>query len=177
MSKKDIMGWIKSIVIAIGIAIIVRTFLFSPYIVEGISMEPTLHNHERLFVNIAAIKMGEVKRGDIVIIKGEDLNYVKRVIGLPGDVIEMRNDHLIVNGITLQEPYLAENKKAADSKGWPLTEDFGPLTVPSGEYFVMGDNRQRSMDSRNGLGLIKEESLIGKSEFVIFPLKKARATD
>ncbi|HEY4553874.1 MAG TPA: signal peptidase I [Bacillaceae bacterium] len=177
MSKKDIMGWIKSIVIAIGIAIIVRTFLFSPYIVEGISMEPTLHNHERLFVNIAAIKMGEVKRGDIVIIKGENLNYVKRVIGLPGDVIEMRNDHLIVNGITLQEPYLAENKKAADSKGWPLTEDFGPLTVPSGEYFVMGDNRQRSMDSRNGLGLIKEESLIGKSEFVIFPLKKARATD
>lgn len=171
------MGWIKSIVIAIGIAIIVRTFLFSPYIVEGISMEPTLHNHERLFVNIAAIKMGEVKRGDIVIIKGENLNYVKRVIGLPGDVIEMRNDHLIVNGITLQEPYLAENKKAADSKGWPLTEDFGPLTVPSGEYFVMGDNRQRSMDSRNGLGLIKEESLIGKSEFVIFPLKKARATD
>jgi signal peptidase I len=169
-SRNELVSWGKSLFFAIGIAFVIRTFLFAPYIVEGSSMEPTLHNHEKVFVN----KASDFSRGDIIIIKGAEENYVKRVIGFSGDKIEMKNDQLFINGDMIKETYLSENLKAAQQLGSKLTGDFGPIIVPDNHYFVMGDNRLRSMDSRNGLGFIKEGQIIGKGAFIFFPLTEIR---
>ncbi|WP_423406825.1 signal peptidase I [Heyndrickxia sp. MSNUG] len=172
-TKNELKSWITSLVFAALIAFLVRTFIFAPYIVEGASMEPTLHDHEKIFVN-KYNSVSDLKRGDIVIIKGSKENYVKRVIGFPGDKIEMKNDELFINGKAFKETYLTKNRKIANISGLRLTGDFGPLTVPDGNLFVMGDNRLHSMDSRNGLGYIEQSSIIGKSEFVYFPFKNFR---
>ena len=176
--KKD-SDWLKPIILALGVAFIIRTFLFSPVIVDGASMEPTLHDRERILVTKTISWIGEVNRGEIVILKGKDakISYVKRVIALPGDMIEMKNDELFINSELVKEPYLEENKKAAKIRSNKLTEDFGPLEVPANHYFVMGDNRFRSADSRNELGFIEAERIIGKSKFVIFPVKNVRSTE
>lgn len=177
-SQESALGWLKSIIIAVVIVVVVRTFLFSPVIVDGASMEPTLHDQERIIISKTVSWIGEANRGDIVIIKGKNTkdHYVKRVIALPGDTIEMRNDQLYVNNEKVNEHYLEENKRIADQRGMNLTEDFGPLEIPADQYFVMGDNRVRSMDSRNELGLIEEKRIIGKSKLVIFPAKNIRIT-
>jgi signal peptidase I len=172
----EMKSWILSLSIAIGIVLIVRTFLFAPYIVEGASMEPTLHNQEKIFVNKLTTVTG-FNRGEIVIIKGSEDNYVKRIIGLPGDKIEMKNDQLFVNGELVKESYLAYNREVAEQMGVYLTEDFETVTVPKNQYFVMGDNRLVSMDSRNGLGLIKENQIVGSPEFVYFPFKEFRTVE
>ncbi|WML38273.1 signal peptidase I [Neobacillus sp. OS1-2] len=172
-TKKELLGWGKSLFIAVGIAVIIRTFLFSPYIVEGASMEPTLHNHEKILVNKMSYVMS-LNRGDVVIIKGPAVNYVKRIIGMPGDKVEMKADQLLINGEPIKESYLSENRKAAEEMGSLLTGDFGPILVPANHYFVMGDNRLKSMDSRNGLGFIKQTAIIGESEFVVFPFSDIR---
>jgi signal peptidase I len=172
----EMKSWILSLSIAVGIVLIVRTFLFAPYIVEGASMEPTLHNQEKIFVNKLTTVTG-FARGEIVIIKGSEDNYVKRIIGLPGDKIEMKNDQLVVNGEVVKESYLAYNREVAEQMGVYLTEDFETVTVPKNQYFVMGDNRLVSMDSRNGLGLIKENQIVGSPEFVYFPFKEFRTVE
>jgi signal peptidase I len=171
--KKELISWIKSLMLALILALFLRTYLFSPYIVEGASMEPTLHNQEKIFVN----KFGtsnDLERGDIVIIKGRSENYVKRVIGFPGEKIEMKNDELYINDEIIRESYLIANLHSANKSGSKLTGDFGPLVVPNGHLFVMGDNRLHSMDSRNGLGYIKKSSIVGKSEIVFLPVKNIR---
>ncbi|MEK3889555.1 signal peptidase I [Bacillus sp. FSL K6-3431] len=170
-------SWLKSILIAVVIVFILRTFIFSPFIVDGASMEPTLHDRERIFVSKTSSWIGEIKRGDIIIIKGTENNYVKRVIALPGDVLEMKSDLLFINNKKVKEPYLKENKIIADKKGMLLTGDFGPLTIPAKQYFVMGDNRLESGDSRNLLGYIDEKNIIGKSKLVFFPIKNVRITN
>ncbi|RWR13661.1 signal peptidase I [Siminovitchia fortis] len=181
-SSKSIASWIPPILLALGLVIVIRTFLFSPMIVDGASMEPTLHDHERIIVSKTISWTGDVNRGDIVIIKGDDrkTNYVKRAIGLPGDIIEMKDDQLFINEQLVKEPYLKENMKAAKEKGTNLTEDFGPITVPENSFFVMGDNRFNSIDSRSrlgfSLGFIERDRIIGKSKFVLFPFKNIRAT-
>ncbi|WP_045515818.1 signal peptidase I [Neobacillus niacini] len=172
-TKNEIKSWTKSICIALGVAFVVRTFLFAPYIVEGASMEPTLHNQEKIFVNKLNVA-DNFKRGEIVIIKGKEVNYVKRIIGLPGDTIEMKKDQLYINGVLFEESYLSQNRKEAEQMGSLLTGDFGPEIVPENNYFVMGDNRLHSMDSRNGLGYIQEETIVGKPEFVFLPFTQIR---
>lgn len=171
----ELKSWIKTIVFAVVIAIIVRSFIFSAYTVEGQSMEPTLINNEKMIVN----KMDFIysfKHGDIVIIAGEqeDIFYVKRLIGLPGDTIEMQSDSLYVNGEVVEEAYLTENKQHAHAQGNLFTGNFGPITVPEDQYFVLGDNRLNSTDSRNGLGLISEDRIVGTSELIFYPLSEIR---
>lgn len=172
-TKEELKSWFVTLIIAFGIVLVVRTFLFAPYSVDGASMEPTLHDHEKIFVNKFS-SVNSVTRGDIVIIEGPEENYVKRVIGLPGDIVEMKNDQLTINGKMIDESYLSYNRKTAKQMGTLLTGDFGPVTVPAKEYFVMGDNRLVSMDSRNGLGLIKKDTIVGKSEFVFYPFSDFR---
>jgi signal peptidase I len=172
MKKSEWLSWGKALLFAIGIAFIVRSFFFAPYIVEGASMEPTLHDQEKIFVK----KTSHFNRGDIIIIKGKDENYVKRVIGFPGDKIVMKNDQLFINDVLVKESYLAQNRKFAKQIGNQLTGDFGPITVPQDKYFVMGDNRLYSMDSRNGLGFIQKSQIVGQTEFVFFPFTHIRET-
>ena len=172
-SKQALIGWVKTLLFAVLVAFLVRTFIFSPYIVDGASMEPTLHNNEKIFV-YKFKSFNDFNRGDIVIIKEKEENYVKRIIAFPGDEIEMKNDELIINGKFVHESYLSENRKTAKALGSRLTGDFGPLTVPDGHLFVMGDNRLFSKDSRNGLGFIQQDNIVGKSEFVFFPFENFR---
>jgi signal peptidase I len=175
-TKREAKSWGKSLFVAFGIAMIVRTFLFSPYLVEGSSMEPTLHNQEKILVN----KLNWTDSfhiGEIVIIKGKEENYVKRIIGLSGDTIVMKNDKLTINGVLFEESYLSQNRELAKQTGSQLTGDFGPITVPKNKYFVMGDNRLYSKDSRNGLGFITKEDIIGQSPFVFFPISHIRDTE
>ena len=174
-AKKEIQSWVKTLTIGLGLALGIKTFLFAPYKVDGASMEPTLHSHEKIFVNKLNF-IDSFNRGDIVIIKGKEENYVKMLIDLPGDKIEMKNDKLFINDVLFKEPYLSQNLKLAKEMGTLLTDDFGPITVPKNKYFVMGDNRLVSMDSRNGLGFFSKEDIVGHSEFVLYPFSNIRNT-
>lgn len=174
--KKEAWEWIKAVVAAIVLAVLIRSFLFAPFIVEGESMETTLHNREKLVVNKAVYLLREPQRGEIVVFHAEaGRDYIKRVIGVAGDTIEMRNDTLYVNGNVVPEPYLAENQEKVKDENRPLTSDFGPVTVPEGQIFVLGDNRRNSHDSR-ALGSISIESVVGRAEFVYWPLAQIRWT-
>lgn len=171
--KKELMEWGKSLFIALGIVVIVRVFFFDPYMVKGESMEPTLYEKEKVIVNKLNFN-DDYNRGEIVVIKGKEENYVKRIIGLPGDTIIMKNDKLYINGVLYKEPYLADKLVEAKKKGSYLTGNFGPIKVANNNYFVMGDNRLYSKDSRNGLGTFTKEQIVGKSKFVYFPLIEMR---
>ncbi|MCM3160302.1 MULTISPECIES: signal peptidase I [Metabacillus] len=178
-TKSKMWEWTKAIVLAVGLAMIIRIFLFEPYLVEGSSMDPTLHDGDRLFVNKTLKFIGEIDKGDIVIIDGkeENIRYVKRVIGVPGDKVSAQDGKVYVNGTVIEEPYLDSNEKEAESIGIDLTDDFEEIEVPNGNYFVMGDNRLNSMDSRNGLGLIEKDRILGKSEFIFFPFDHLSKTE
>jgi signal peptidase I len=157
------------------LAFIIRTFFLTPIVVEGASMEPTLQNQDRMIVT----KIGEPKRFDIVIFHAtEEQDYIKRVIGLPGDRIEYKDDILYVNGTAYEEPYLNEYKQNIISG--TLTESFsledtpvGSQTVPKGHLFVMGDNRRHSQDSRH-IGAIPMEKVIGTTNIVYYPIKEIK---
>ncbi|MDZ5609029.1 signal peptidase I [Bacillus pseudomycoides] len=177
--KKEIVSWIKTIGITLGIAIVVRGVLFTPSLVQGESMMPTLENNERVLVNKIGFNIQGLDRFDIIVFHGkEGYDLVKRVIGLPGDTIEYKNDVLYVNGKTVDEPYLADYKTEV-SKG-KLTPDFtleqktGKTKVPEGQVFVLGDNRQVSKDSRM-FGFVSEDQIVGKGEAVFWPLQQVRA--
>lgn len=174
--KKESWEWGKSIGIAIVLAVFIRTFLFAPYLVEGASMESTLHNHDRLVVNKAIYFMGEPKRGDIVVLHATpDKDYIKRVIGIAGDQIEVKSDILFINGQPVEESYLKENKAKANHEGYSWTSDFGPITVPDDQVFVLGDNRPNSLDSEE-LGPFDVNKVVGRAEFVFYPFGKLRIT-
>ena len=174
--KNEIFEWIKALAIAIVLAAIIRYFLFAPILVDGLSMMPTLHNENRMVVNKLAYKIGDIDRFDIVVFHAtEEKDYIKRVIGLPGDKIEYKDDTLYINGKAYEEPYLDEAKEQVI--GGPLTEPFtleeiiGQETVPEGEVFVMGDNRNHSSDSRDpSVGILTREDLIGRAWVRIWPL-------
>ncbi|MEN1936414.1 signal peptidase I [Paenibacillus sp. 102] len=177
--KKEIVSWVKTIGITVGIAFIVRGILFTPSLVQGESMMPTLENNERVLVNKIGFNIQGLDRFDIIVFHGkEGHDLVKRVIGLPGDTVEYKNDVLYVNGKAVDEPYL-EDYKAEVPKG-TLTPDFtleqktGKTKVPEGQVFVLGDNRQVSKDSRM-FGFVSEGQIVGKGEAVFWPLQQVRA--
>jgi signal peptidase I len=176
--KSETWEWLKAVMIAVLLAGGIRYFIFAPIIVDGLSMMPTLHDHDRMIVNKLSYKIGTPKRFDIIVfhaVEGKD--YIRRVIGLPGDHIEYKNDTLYVNGKAYKEPYLDKYKKQLIDG--PLTEPFtleeitGKKTVPKGYLFVMGDNRRFSKDSRH-IGFIPMEKVVGKANIVYWPLSDAR---
>ena len=168
----EILSWLKALLIALVVVLLFRHFLVTPSIVKGESMMPNLQDGDRIILS----KISSIDRFDEIAFEAPDSNdnYVKRVIGIPGDTVEMRNDQLIINGKQYEEPYLDEYKQSLN-EGFTLTEDFtlesltGKEKVPEGKLFVLGDNRQRSKDSRT-FGFIDEESVIGDVKFRIWPL-------
>ncbi|WP_019120464.1 signal peptidase I [Brevibacillus massiliensis] len=174
--KSEAWEWIKALAIAIVLALLIRGFLFAPFIVEGESMESTLHNEEKLVVNKAVYYLHPPERGDIIVFHAEaKRDYIKRVIGLAGDTVEMRNDTLYINGQPVDEPYLAENKQKAEAAGLEWTADFQPVKIPEGYIWVMGDNRPNSKDSRM-IGPVELKAVVGRAEFVFWPLGHIRMT-
>lgn len=174
--KKEGIEWIKAFAIGIIIFAFIRTFFFSNYVVEGESMMPTLQNGNKLVVNKLGYQVGDLNRFDVIVFHAnEKEDFVKRIIGLPGDRIEYRNDQLYVNGHKYKEPFLDVYKQKA--KGVQLTGDFtlkeltGENTVPEGKLFVLGDNRLGSWDSRH-FGFVSVKQVVGKVDLRYWPLNE-----
>ncbi|GKV67778.1 signal peptidase I [Sporosarcina sp. NCCP-2716] len=173
--KSETFEWVKALLIAFGIAAIIRLFVFTPIVVDGISMMPTLVDGDKMIVNKISYTVGKPDHFDIVVFHApEKKDYIKRVIGLPGDEIEYADDVLYINGVAQKEPYLdAYKKELAEGT---LTEDFtleekiGSRSVPEGHVFVMGDNRRKSRDSRH-IGVVSTDDIIGTTKFVFWPIK------
>lgn len=175
-AKNEGWEWIKALLIAFGLAAIIRIFFFTPIVVDGISMMPTLEHGDRMIVNKIGYTIGEPNRFDIVVFHApEQKDYIKRVIGLPGDRVEYRDDTLYINDKKYEEPYLDQYK--AEVQDGPLTEDFTLQdkifmdTVPDGHVFVMGDNRRKSKDSRH-IGAVPIDEIIGSTKLVFWPIKE-----
>ncbi|GLC87421.1 signal peptidase I [Lysinibacillus piscis] len=174
--KNELWEWTKALLIAFAIAAVIRYFLFTPIAVDGESMMPTLENGDRMIVNKFGYKIGEPERFDIVVFHApEQKNYIKRVIGLPGDTLEYKDDQLYINGEPLDEPYL-DTYKSQLTEG-TLTEDFTLKdidasledgVIPEGYIFVMGDNRRYSKDSRH-IGLVAQKEIIGNTSLIFWP--------
>ena len=164
-----IWSWIWSFIIAFIIVGGVYFFLGRPFTVSGASMYPTLHNRDRMVLS----KIGDIHRFDVVILKAPDENveYIKRVIGMPGDTIEMKSGVLYINGKKVDQPFI--NNEAL-AKQTVFIDDFtlesltGESKVPEGKYFVLGDNRGVSRDSRM-IGFIDRSAIEGKAVFTIWP--------
>ncbi len=162
---KTLREWLVIIVIGFLLAFVIQKTAFAIYIVDGRSMEPTLQDHERVFVNRIPLYFGKLDRGDIVIFPSPEdgRNFVKRVIGLPGDSVEIRDGVVYLNDEILHEPYI-DTMTYGDMVRSVVAED---------HLFVMGDNRYAggSRDSRDpSIGQIQISKIKGEAKFVIFPL-------
>ena len=159
--KKEIIEYIVLIVVIL----LIRTYLFVPIMVSGNSMVPTLNNGDVMILNKFSYLVNDIKRFDIVVVDYENEYIIKRVIGLPGDYVEYKNDILYVNGKKIKEEYDRE-----------YTEDFNlnDLSIekiPNNYYLVLGDNRPISKDSRK-IGLIDKKNIKGTTNFILFPFSR-----
>jgi signal peptidase I len=160
--------WGGLIIAALVIAILIKTFLFQAFYIPSDSMVPTLKQNDRVIVNKLSYKMHDVHRDDIVVFKAppgteKDVkDLVKRVIGLPGETVEGKNDHVFINGKLLVEPYLPAGT---------ITSDFPKQTVPPNSFWVMGDNREFSRDSRY-FKFIPKKDIVGRVFLRIWPLNR-----
>jgi signal peptidase I len=161
-------AWFRDLMLSVLIAVLVILFLYRPVRVEGTSMMPSLYDHERLFINQFSYKfgLGNIQRGDTVVFwyPGEpSTSYIKRVIGLPGDTVTVADGYVIVNGKKLVENYIPPEYR--DDRSYP------PVVIPPNQYFVLGDHRISSNDSRTW-GLVPKNYIYGKAVFVFWPFDK-----
>ena len=162
-----VLEWVLIIVIALAAALFINYVLIINSVVPSGSMESTIMTNSRMMGLRVTYWFSDPQQGDIVVFKYPDdpsQNFVKRVIGTPGDVVEIKGGVTYVNGEVLDEPYLNET---------PLPRDFGPYEVPEGHYFMMGDNRNNSNDSRYWKNTyVPREYVLGKALFVYWPLNR-----
>lgn len=155
----------ETVLIAVVLALVVRGFVVETFVVLGPSMEPTLHDLERLFVNKLVYRLREPSRGDIVVFAyPRDLHrdFIKRVIGLPGDTVEIRDGRVFINGEFIQEPYVVYPDHHTNH---------GLVTVPSDSVFVLGDNRRNSEDSRY-FGFVPLANIRGRAFLIYWPINR-----
>ncbi|MDA8228852.1 MAG: signal peptidase I [Desulfitobacterium hafniense] len=161
---KSILEWAGLLVFALILSMVVRTFLLDTRIVPTGSMLPTIKLQDRLIVDKLAFKFNGIKRGDIVVFhappaSGEKEDLVKRVIGLPGEKLEIKDGKVLINGVGLNEPYILEKPDY----------QYGPINVPEDSYFVLGDNRRRSNDSHMW-GFLPKQNITGRVWVRYWPL-------
>jgi signal peptidase I len=157
------LSWFRDIIISVVVAYFIITFVYQPVKVEGSSMLPQLRDQDRLFINKFAYHFEKIERGDIVVFyypRDPSTSYIKRVIALPGDDLRVEKGLVYVNGALISEPYVPEQFKDFRS-----VED---STIPSGQYFMMGDHRSNSSDSRD-FGPVKRGLIYGKAAVVYWP--------
>ena len=157
--KKNIKEIINYLIIII-IVILIRTYIATPIKVNGTSMNDTLNHKDTMILNKLDVKLNELKRFDIVVIETGDTYLIKRIIGLPGENIEYKEGKLYINGKKINDPYYKNEN----------TNDFDVVKIPKNHYFVMGDNRSNSIDSRI-IGVINKKNITGTTKLVIFPFK------
>ncbi|MCU1400769.1 MAG: signal peptidase [Acidimicrobiales bacterium] len=166
---KSIREWGLVVIIAIAAAVLMKLFVVQQFYVSGESMDYTLHNFDRVLVNKLSYDLHDPNRGDVVVLEEAQglapRDLIKRVIGLPGETIEMRDCVVYINGKVLVEPYLDPNVVTAGNCG----PNFSQLTVLKDHVFVMGDNRPGSGDSRGTLGQVDYEQIVGRAFVVIWP--------
>ena len=161
-------AWLRDLSLSVVIAVVIILFLYQPVKVEGTSMMPALQDQERIFINkfVYRFGIGDVNHGDTVVFwypNDPTKSYIKRVIGIPGDRVELDNGTVVLNGKPLVEVYVPEEYRDQQS--------MEPTTVPPGEYFVLGDHRSSSNDSR-AWGMVPRRDIYGKAVFVYWPLDK-----
>jgi signal peptidase I len=152
------------LVVALGLAVVIIVFFYQPVKVEGTSMAPLLADQERIFINKFVYRVEKIERGDVVVFwypLDQTKSFIKRVVGLPGDEVEIRRGRVYINGKMLEEPYVPE--EYADHS------TMSPLRVPVDEYFVMGDHRISSNDSRI-FGPVPGSFIYGKAVFAYWPM-------
>lgn len=165
--KNEVFRTVLSYVCVILIVVVIRLFVFDPFRVEGHSMDTTLSDGEIMILDKVYYRKNDIKRFDIVVIDEGDRNIIKRVIGLPGEVISYRNNKLYINGEEVSDPF--PSKKTDD---FTLSE-IGHERIPGDCYFVMGDNRTNSLDSRSeAIGVVRKSRILGRANFVVWPLNK-----
>ena len=166
--KKELRDWIVSFAVALIAVLIIRSFLFTIIRVDGPSMSDTLLDNDRLFVTVLDMRLNGPDRFDVVILhypnRGNE-KFVKRVVGLPGDTIEVKNGVLSVNGVEYDETYLTDSRTAR------FDRSSFTVTLGEDEYFVLGDNRDNSNDSRS-VGVIHRQQFVGKVRAIIWPVDR-----
>lgn len=163
--------WIRDVLIAVVASVLIIVFLYQPVRVEGTSMLPRLEDRDRLFINKFVYHFEPIHRGDIVVFhypRDPEKSYIKRVIALPGDRLHIDRGRVYLNGKVLREPYVPEQFR--DTKSMP------DMIVPDDEYFMMGDHRSISSDSRE-FGPVDRDLIYGKAVFVYWPTRDAGVVD
>ena len=168
-TTRSMIEWVLVVTGALAVALIIRTFFLAAFWIPSESMVSTLEKGDRVLVNKLSYKLHDIHRGDVVVFKrppGEKdpavKDLIKRVVGLPGDVVEGKDGHVVINGTMLEEPYLDPGI---------TTSTFGPTTVPAEFIWVMGDNRTNSFDSRN-FGAIAQNLVVGRAFVRVWPLSR-----
>lgn len=178
--KKEIVEWIVAIAVGLLLVWVMVNFVAKSYTIKGDSMDPTLKDGEHVMVNILGYKVGDIKKGNVIVFHANQQDdYVKRVIGVPGDNVIYKNDKLYVNGKKINEPYLdyiEKRKQGEYITGSFETKDLlnaNPKSniIPKGKYLVLGDNREVSKDSR-AFGLIDRDQIVGKVSFRFWPFSE-----
>ena len=164
MRKHPIREFVESIVVAIILAVFIIVFVVQGFFIPSGSMRMTLLEGDRILVNKFLYRFGDPINGDVIVFKfppDPDRTFIKRIIAHGGQTVEVRENKLFVNGDLVEEPYLNETEQM----------DFGPVKVPESSYFVMGDNRNASDDSRYW-GFVPRENILGKAFVIYFPIKR-----
>lgn len=165
-------SFIIEIIVVVLLALAIRSYVFTPVIVNGESMEPTLHDKEVMILNKAEYHFSEIDRFDIVVFPYRDEYLIKRVIGLPGESLEYKENELYINGESITEEFI--------DKDTVTTYDFDlnildTEVIPNGYILVLGDNRENSSDSRvKDIGFINMDDIMGTANFVLFPFSNIR---
>jgi signal peptidase I len=164
-------SWVRDLAFSVLIAVVLIVFIYQPVKVEGTSMTPTLTDQERIFINKFTYRFGlaSIARGDTVVFwypQDQSKSYIKRVIGLPGDRVRVDGGQVYVNGELLEEDYVPPINR--DNASWRDGEE---QTVPKEKYFVLGDHRNSSSDSRTW-GYVPRDNIYGRAVFVYWPLDK-----
>jgi signal peptidase I len=166
------LAWLRDLALSVLIAVVLIVFIYQPVKVEGTSMMPALTDQERIFINKFTYRfgLGSIERGDTVVFHyDESKSYIKRVIGLPGDRVRINAGQVFVNDRPLKEDYVPEQYR--DTISWPPSALAHDEVVPPDMYFVLGDHRSQSSDSRSW-GYVPRRSIYGKAVFVYWPPDK-----
>ena len=167
---RNILTWTFQIVVTLAFAALVAIMMFQSVTMQESSMEPTLSVGERFFVNRLSYRMSDPERGDLIVFRtnasDEAALHIRRVIGLPGETVQIKDGQIFINGDLYEE-----GKGSPEMNSGGIAEK--PVTLKSGEYFVLGDNRNNSEDSRHGdIGLVNKKYIEGKLWFTISPLRE-----